>query len=39
LSDYVSKRNTHRIRGKELFYLTHPMRFIRRFLKFAKKRI
>lgn len=39
LSDYVSRRNTHRIRGKELFYLTHPMSFIRRFFKFAKKRI
>jgi len=39
LSDWVSMRNTHRIRGKELFYLTHPVSFVRKFFKFAKKRI
>lgn len=39
LSDWVSLRNTHRIRGKELYYLKHPFSLLRKITKFIKKRI
>lgn len=39
LSDYVSLRNAHRIKGKESYYLKHPISFLRKVSKFIKKRI
>ncbi len=39
LSDYVSLRNTCKIRGKEFYYLNHPVSFARKVRKFIKKRI
>ncbi len=39
LSDYVSMRNTHRIRGREIYYLKHPIDFLRKVKEFIKKRI
>lgn len=39
LSDYVSLRNTSKIRGKEMYYLSHPISFLRKVVKFVKKRI
>lgn len=39
LSAWVSLRNTHRIRGKEIYYLKHPVDFARKMIKFGKKRI
>lgn len=39
LSKYVSMRNTHRIRGRELYYLSHPLSLFRKIKKFIKKRL
>ncbi len=39
LSDYVSSRNTRRIRGKEIYYLRHPFSLARKTVKFIKNRI
>lgn len=38
LSEYVSLRNTHKIRGKEMYYLNHPVSFFRKVKKFVKSR-
>ena len=39
LSDYVSLRNTHRIRGRELYYLKNPVSLLRKVARFVEKRI
>ncbi|MDP2946949.1 MAG: radical SAM protein [Nanoarchaeota archaeon] len=39
LNDYVSLRNTNKIKGKEIYYLKHPLSFFRKTYKFIKKRI
>lgn len=39
LSDYVSLRNTSRIRGREFYYLKHPSAFARKVQQFIKRRI
>lgn len=39
LSDWVSLRNTHRIRGRESYYLRHPASLLRKGVKFIRKRI
>jgi radical SAM superfamily enzyme YgiQ (UPF0313 family) len=39
LSEYVSLRNTSRIRGKGVFYLKHPITFFRKVVKFIKIRL
>lgn len=38
LSDYVSLRNTRKIKGKESYYLRHPISFLRKVYKFIKRR-
>ncbi len=39
LSNYVSLRNTHRIKGKELYYLKNPISLLRKIIRFVEKRI
>jgi radical SAM superfamily enzyme YgiQ (UPF0313 family) len=39
LSDYVSLRNTHRIRGREFYYLKNPISLLRKIIRFVAKRI
>ncbi len=38
LSEYVSLRNTHKIRGREIYYLNHPVSFFRKVKKFVQTR-
>ncbi len=38
LSEYVSLRNTHKIRGREMYYLNHPISFFRKVKKFVQTR-